>query len=188
MPLAPLSPSNTPRYWVDYEANGVQHTMQFRYPGGALSGPPDTGFLNGITLFLSELLTLLPSDFTIVGARYAPAGSDVTLPTTAPSSPGTGGGTPAAAEVPAYLTFVGRTSAGRKVKVQVYGVSASPASEGGVFSDYRLTAGQSTPVDDAIAALGILGAVGIDGESINWYTYANCGYGAYWQKKQRGAT
>lgn len=188
MPVVALPPSNTPRYWVDYVANGTEHTFQFRYPGGALSGEPDTSFLNGITLWLSEMLAFLPADFAITGARYAPAGSDVTLPATEPASPGTGAGTAQAAERPAFITFVGRSAAGRKVKVQLLSIAVSPVGEVGVYSDYRITPGQSADFDAAVAALQLLSCVAIDGNPITWYTYGNLGYSAYWQKRQRGGT
>lgn len=188
MPVVALPPSNTPRLWVDYVANGLEHTFQFRYPGSSSSGPPDASFLNGITLWLSEMLSFLPSDFSILGARYAPAGTDVTLPTTAPSSPGTGAGSTSPAERPAFITFVGRTTLGRKVKVQLLSVAVSPAQEEGVYSDYRQTGAGSASVQDAVDALNLLPAVGIDGEPITWYDYINLGYSAYWQKQMRGAS
>lgn len=185
MPVIALPPSNTPRYWVDYQSNGAEHTFQVRYAGGVTASEPDATFRGLVGDFLDEIAPLMPTDFQILGARYAPQGTDVTLPATPPDLTVAGGGTPAQAERPAFLTFVGRSVAGRKTKLMILGASASPASEGGVFADYRVLVSESAPIAAAQAVLQTLACVAIDGVAITWYDYANAGYSAYWQKRQR---
>lgn len=188
MPVVALPPSNTPRYWVDYRANGADHALQLRYAGGTSSPPPDSLFITLVAGWLSQLANLMPSDFEVIGARFAPAGTDVTLPCDAPTGVSTGAGSPAQAERAAFLTFVGRTALGRKVRVAVIGASASPASEGGAFANYRVTTAENVDVADAYAVLQSIATVGIDGSGVTWYPYVNCGYNAYWQKAVRRAS
>lgn len=185
MPVVALPPSNTPRYFVDYFANGAGHTLQLRYAGDESAPPPDSFFITLVAGWLSQLAPLMPSDFEVTGARYSPKGTDVTLPATAPSGVTTGGGSPASGERPAFLTFVGRSSQGRKVKVMLLGASASAASEGGAFSNYRVLTSENVDVADAYAVLQSIATVAIDGSPITWYEYVNVGYSAYWQKRVR---
>lgn len=188
MPVLPLPPDNTARYWVDYVANGIEHTFQIRYPGGSSAGEPDFAYVAALGSFLTEIAAVMPTDFDVLGARYAPAGTDVTLPASAAPSAGTGLATPQQGEAPAFWTFVGRTVAGRKTKLMIQGISASPASEGGIYSNYRVTSAESEVVADCIARLNLVPLLGIDGQFINWYSYVNVGYSAYWQKRQRGGS
>lgn len=185
MPVIALPPSNTPRYWVDYQANGAEHTFQLRYAGGVTATEPDATFRSIVSSFLDDIAPLMPTDYAILGARYAPQGTDVTLPATPPILTAAGGGTPTQAERPAFLTFVGRSSAGRKTKLMIIGASASPASEGGSFADYRVLTSENATIASAKGTLAVLACVGIDGTSVTWYDYANAGYSAYWQKRQR---
>lgn len=186
MPLAPLPPSNTARYFVDYTANGRYHTMMFRYADPSSGPPPETPFIARVAAFIDDLRTWLPTDFEINGARYSVAGSDVTLPTTVPEPVGPFTGVLNAGEAPAFITFVGRSVLGRRWRLSVLGVSVSPAEGGALVKDYRITAGEDVVVSTAIGNLeGWSACVAIDGQAKLVYPYINLGYNAHWQKAVR---
>lgn len=187
MPLAPLSPSNTPRYFVDYRANGREHTVMFRYATPVNGPPPATPFIARVAAVIDDLKTWLPTDFTVLGARYAVAGSDVTLPATAPAPVGPFTGALNQGEAPAFLTMVGRSSSGRKWRLSILGISVSPAEGGSTATDYRMTAAENTVAATVISNVdGWTDIVAIDGEQITLHPYLNLGYNAHWQKALRG--
>lgn len=182
--MAPLPPESTPRYFVDYTANGRPHTMQFRYASPVDGPPPETPFIARVATVLADLAEFLPSDFNVLGARYAVQGSNVTLPTAAPASP-TGLQTPRPAEAPAFIGIPGRTATGRRYRFYVLGVGVSPAAVGAGTANYRLTAAESSDIAAVIANLAGAPFVGIDGEPISYKSYANLGYNGYWQRAVR---
>lgn len=187
MPLAPLSPSNTPRYFVDYKANGRNHTVMFRYATPVNGPPPATPYIARVASVFDDLKTWLPSDFAILGARYAVAGSDVTLPATAPAPAGPFAGALNQGEAPAFVTFVGRSAAGRKWRLSFLGVVISPAEGGATATDYRMTTAENTVIATVRTNLdGWTDIVAIDGEQVSLHPYANLGYNAHWQKALRG--
>lgn len=183
--MAPLPVNATGRYWVDYLANGREHSVMFRYDGSELDGAPTTAFIAEVSDFLQAMEALMPLDWAILGARASAPGTTISLPVTAPAAV-TGTWTVQAAEAPAFLTFVGRTSGGRRSRVTLLGTGVSPAGEGASYVDYRVLASELTTVATAIAQLEEGSFVGIDGLPITWYPYANSGYNAYWQREMRG--
>lgn len=184
--MAPLPPNNTARYLVNYRANGKEHTVQFRYGDGGVPGAPDLAFIGSVSAFLSAALPLLPSDFSVLTAFYIPSGGTVAFSTTPPTIVGTGAASVSDSEAPAYLTMVGRSDGGRRVRITLLGLGVSPAQEEGVYGDYRVTSSESTTVAALRTALDGSAVIGIDGDDVNWYGYANLGYNRHWQDEMRG--
>lgn len=182
--MAPLPEQNTARYFLDYESQGKRHTITLRYSPAA-TVPPDATFISNVGDWLNAISVWLPSDFEIFGHRYAAAGSTVTLPAAGSPPDVVGSATVKPALIPSFITFVGRSLAGRRARVSVLGVSANPAESGGTFSDYRVNRGDLAALASSLDELGGLGLVGIDGTGVSWYQYVNSGYNAHWQRAVR---
>jgi hypothetical protein len=172
--MAPLPPSNTPRFRFHYTVIGRQHTLQLRSP----SSPSGiAGFVNayftafGVDLFATIL------DF----ADWAPAGSDIFNPVTTGLEGHTyGSGVGNLENTPWAYTFIGRTPGGRRVRLNQYGAKSLSAN-------YRFTAGEQATVDAVIALLNIPGSQlrGIDNTIPIWKTYANAQVNDHWIKRVR---
>jgi len=185
MPLPPLDSNNTGRYWVDYTANGRAHTIMFRFPLPIPGPGPGSTFLSDVVNFLEAIAPLMPTDFAVGDARYAPATSNISINTFAPVVTVAGTYTPEASDVPAFISFVGRSVQGYRTRLYLLGAGLDPSDGGADEANYRLTAGENATVDAAVAVLAGSEFVTVDGEGAVWKTYANLGYHAYWQKKVR---
>jgi hypothetical protein len=131
--------------------------------------------------FFTAQNAILPST-VIDEVTFAPSGSDIFNPVTTGiegNTYGSGGG--AAVGAAQFVSYIGRTAGGKRVRMFVYGVNAIAAN------DYRFVLGESTQVDDAIAVLNANSTLlkGIDGGAIVWKNYANAGVSAHWQKALR---
>lgn len=172
--MAPLPPSNTARYRVDYSVGTHQHSMQFR----SLNSPSALGgvvnaFLNALAGFIYQI--------TIDAVEFAPAGSDIFNPVTTGIEGNTYGvGTPIVTEVPWAYTFIGRTTGGRRVRLAVFG-----AKNLGI--NYRFQAGESPELDAGLAVLvAVTGQLlGIDGLVPVWKTYINAQVNDHWLQEVR---
>lgn len=174
--MAPLPHNNTALYYVDYATGSIEHTFEVRY-NGAVSpvalGTSIDNFLNAV----SELTCAL----TVNRVRSQAEGSIFSFPVTTGIEGnvyGTGAGAPD--QFASSLNFVGRSPGGRRVKLSVFGFDQS-------FGDFRLTTGDSIPVDDAVTVLQTAAGLylAIDGLDPVWYPYANVSVNAYWQRNLR---
>lgn len=181
--MAPLPQSNTGRMWIDYLANGRQHTMMLRYGGAGL---PTVTFQDFVIDFLSVCGPLMPTDWTFLGARVAVAGSDISNPFNFVPETLTGTYTPAVSEAPAFVSFVGRSGTGRRGRIFLLGAGLSPAGEQSFAGNYRVTPAELTTISSALQVLDQADFLAIDGNALVWNRYANLGYHAYWQKELRG--
>jgi len=176
--MAPLSPSNTVRWFLDYTTSNGDHTMEARATGTAAT---DASFASDF--FSALLLALAPrlTTITIAGLRRAAAGTNVSLPATWSGEASYGSGSQSVINAPVYLSFVGRSAAGRRARIFIYGVSAQTED------DYRYEAVDHGEISDALEVLN--GAVNfflaIDGLDVIWNPYANAGFNAYYQRKAR---
>lgn len=175
--MTPLPSNNTAVLFVDYATSGEQHTMQLRY------GESSTA-VDAMTV-LNDFLTALEPSFTTIeinGARNRAEGSTITLPLAWTGDPSFGGPPGVHSQSAWYLDFIGRSIAGKRVRLTVFGCKQM---EDAGENDYRVPA--SGNVLDAIevlrAASDVL--VAIDGEEIIWYDYANIGVNAYWRNHIR---
>jgi hypothetical protein len=118
---------------------------------------------------------------TIDDVQFAASGSNIFNSVTMPfvgEVYGSGSGT--TGEIPYFLSFIGRSSDGRRLRVYFYGSKT-------LGGDYRYVSGEDADVDATIAALV---AAGGDLETIGgltpiWKSYANAGASAYWQRNVR---
>lgn len=181
--MAPLPQNNTGRLWVDYLANSRQHTIMFRFGGAGL---PTVTFQDGVNDFFEVNGFIMPTDWTFLGARVAVAGSDISNPFALGVTPFSGDVTPNLAEAPAYVSYVGRSSTGRRGRLFLLGAGLSPAGDTGIYNNYRATTAESAAVQTVINVLNAFDPLAIDGNAIVWNNYANLGYHSYWQKELRG--
>ncbi len=179
MPLTPISPSNTVRWWLDYTVNGDAHSLMMRTGTGATAAEVSSVFTDFFTLFTTDLLY----GITVTGLRRASVGSDVTIPQTYSGTTSFGSGTAFDTDLRAKtFSFTGRALDGHKNKLFVYGCKI------GANGDYRIQVGENGAIDDVIAYLQ--GAVSywraISGEQTIWNGYANTGWNDHWIKVARG--
>lgn len=175
MALPPLAPSNTARFRVNYTVGGEQHDFQVR------SAPVSPSALGvQVDTILSALAAVL-NQVTIDSIEFAASGSNVfNIVTTGIEGNTYGSGAGGGSARANYIDFIGRSSGGRRVRLAVFGLKVDA-------TDYRFVSGENTAVDNTITSLNA--AVGsflaIDGISPQWYSYANAGVNAHWQKAVR---
>jgi len=175
--MAPISPDNTQRFFLDYTTCGYQHTLLCR--AGSTVEASDAGGT------IAAFLDAIDAEFrllTIDGFRSAAPGTNITVPEVWPGAATYGAGAGQAFESAHYMDFVGRGPTGHRVRVAVFGMVNASAG-----SDYRLTAAENALVSAAIAELTSDAQifVDIDYEVPIWHAYANVGVNAYWRNKIR---
>lgn len=176
--MAPLPSNNTAVYFLDYEVESHQHTIQARFGSG--------GSVNDAAAFLDAFLTAFGTNIyllTIIGARVRDVGSDVTYPVTWDGAATYGSSTEGEYASAQYIDFIGRSIDGRRCRIAVFGVKGIVDTG---QKDFRLASG----VAYVGAALAVLEAssdvpVSISGEPVNWHQYANTGINAYWRNHIR---
>jgi len=172
--MTALPVDNTPRYKVFYSGNGHQHTQEWR---SHASPSAMSTILDGIW---SEMSPLLYST-TIDDVQFAASGSNVFNSVTMAFTGNVyGSGSGSVSTVPYFISFIGRSSDGRRLRVYFYNVSA-------LGVDYRFVTGENGDVDDTITALTAAGSnlVTIGDLTPVWKSYANGGISAYWQRNVR---
>lgn len=182
--MAPLPNNNTNVLYIDYAANGREHTAQFRYAGPA--APPSASFLEGIDDLLIECNPFMPTNWTFIGWRYRAVGTNFSIPITGSPTAFAGTGVANVTEAPGFIGVPGRSEGGRRNRFYLLGSSYTPVGEGSTAGDYRTNAAEDPLVGDLLAALSAADLVAIDGLQTNWKPYMNLGYNAYWQRAVRG--
>lgn len=172
--MAPLAPSNTARFRFHYTTVGQNHTLQIR----STSSPVAVGeFFRNIMEALGTSIFSL----TLNSVDFAAIGSDIFNPiVTGQEGEVWGTGPGADFNTPWALTFIGRTTGGRRVRMAVFGYST-------LSGNYRVNPTESILVDAAIDALQAAagGIIGIDGLTPVWYEYANVQVNDHWVKEIR---
>lgn len=172
--MAPLPPSNTPRYKVLYTTVFEQHSMEIR----SHISPSALGTL------VNDFMTAIGASAlvaTIDEVQFAADGSDIFNAVTTGiegNSYGTGAGYDA--QTAWYYSWIGRSSDGRRVRLYRFGASS-------LGNDFRFGRGEGTGLD---AATDVLVAAGADIVTIGdlqpvWKFYINAGVNAHWQKAVR---
>jgi hypothetical protein len=187
--MADFAPNFTARYKMRYSTLGHTHTMQWRIARGAGA----TGLANMIlkvAAFLNSLTASRFTDWTILSATYAPEDSDVFLAAGTPA--GVAAGTAAipaqaVSESSASMGFVGRSIAGQKARMFMYGTLFSVEGIGTAGDNFRVTGAESGAAASAIAILNSSSPsiVASDGNNAVWYNYVNLKYNDYWVRKSR---
>lgn len=174
----PALPEETyPRLFIDYEGPMGQHTLQFRQSAGDSSAVAATKAAE----FINTVKGIVYNGVTFNAARWAVAGSNVSNPIAWTPIAGTAAGTQAAAAFPIFVSWIGRTTGGRRVRLFLYGTNINPDS------DFRLGIGDATWVSASVSRLNSspYPIYGIDGLPPVWKSYVNVGYNAYFQRKRR---
>jgi hypothetical protein len=176
--MPPLPPESTPRYIVHYQVlGGPEHSLQVRAP--ATVSPAAFGtFINS---FLSPLVADL-WQITILGVDFIPSGTNVGNPVITGIEGNTyGSGSSSQASIPLSLSFVGRSSGGRRGRIFLFGFKIGDPN-------YRFAPGENVGLDAARAVL--VGASGyplaIDGLELVFKPYANMGWNDHWIRELRG--
>ena len=185
--MADFAPNFTARYRLKYTVLGRNHTMTWRV---ASDTETVTGVASKMGLFLDDMADVLYASFTITGADFAPADSDIFLPVTAPTFAGGGGseGSAAATDRDIALSFVGRSTGGNKGRFFLYGTTFGLAVRTGTVADWKLTSAEyPDSISDAIVRLNETSPalVANDDNPMVWYEYANIKYNDRWLRHDR---
>jgi len=175
--MAPLPVDSTGRYKVFYTNTGHQHTQQWRHSGAPNHTAFET-FLTGIWTAMTG--QLFPT--TIDDVQYAAVGSNIFNSIVMSGFVGSsyGSGTPDNIASTQFVDFVGRSTDGRRVRVQFFGNDTNDES-------FRFNAGENGNIDATIAALqgNTVSLATIGGLAPVWKGYADVGFNAYWQRNAR---
>jgi len=176
--MAPLAPNNTARLWVDYNDGTNDHTILFRHLD---SVTPET-VMDVAAAFFGAIEAQM-YHFTIIGARIAASGVDVSIPTTWGGAAEYGVGVQPAVSSPLELNWLGRTSGGRMAKWYMYGYKFA------VPEPYRFFPGDNTDLDGGMTILRTAAFAGslvaIDGLAPSVYPYINIQWNSYWETQRR---
>lgn len=176
--MAPLPHNNTAIYYMDYTVSGIQHTAEARFDG-ALSPVSFGSTMNAFLNTIDSLLFLLSVD--VVRVQFE--GQNHSSPVITGIEGNTyGSGAPTGAARPNFLRFVGRSSGGRRVSMDLYVCNTGD-------SNFRITNSENADVASAVAILNGESAVflAIDGIAPTWYAYVNVKQNSYWVRRLRGS-
>lgn len=188
--MADYAPNFTARYVLRYSTLGHEHTMMFRIARGTGVAGLNATILK-VAAFLNALAPARYADWTPISATYTPEDSDVSVPTAVPTL------TAGAVAVPTNPTsdsimslgFVGRSNAGQKARLFVYGTAFAPEVSGNaaIADNFRITAAENGTVDAAVTVLnnGSPNIPASDNQTVGWYSYANLKYNDYWLRQIR---
>lgn len=180
------APNYTARYRVRYTTQAKSHSMTWRIAAAATD---DTAIAAKVGLFLDDLADSLWDDFTIIGADFALADSDVFLPGTLPTF---GGGNVASSgqqqsDAAFAVSFVGRTIAGGKARMFLYGTNFDVSVRATLGNDWKVLSAEASTISDAIVRLNETSPaiVGNDNATAVWYEYVNMKYNDRWVRRLR---
>jgi len=177
--MAPLPSNNTGVLFVDYSTCGENHTAQLRFnsPGTYLD----------CMIILDAMWTAMVAflyQVDIIGARVRLGNTNVSNPVTWTGDAQYGGDPGPHYATAQYVDFVGRSSGGRRVRVEFFGAQAYFDGGG---DDYRFQAADFPFVVTCLNALTSDpgNAIAIDGLEPSWHQYGNGGVNAYWRNRVR---
>lgn len=177
--MAPLPDNNTLRVRIRYTSGGVEHSMITR-PHGVTDASVAAVATNALTALLAPLMA---NEDAIVGADCYLAGEDFSTPMTVDTPSGSAGSvTPNDQSNAAFASWVGRSTGGRRAKLELFTQAAYS------FNATRVAIGViSTVWADVYDYLSTdaNAPAAIDGEDTLWKAYVNFKRSAYWQAKLR---
>lgn len=175
--MAAVAPNYTPRLWVKYDGPAGEHEVQFRYP----SATGVDAMVADAADVCASLKAFLTTSTTFVSARLAQAGSNLSFPVAWVPIVGTSADALPEVEYPNFVSWVGRGTSGRRVRLTLNGVPID------ADSDYRILESENAAVAAVLTKLraGPVSQVAIDATPIVWNPYANLGRNAYFQRKRR---
>lgn len=175
--MAPLNPNNTQRFWLRYTSKLVEHELEFRLNETKTAADGATA----ATALANALKTFLPTADSFLSLRRSAPGSNLSFPVAFTPIAGTNSTAAADDNIPSFLSIVGRSALGRRVRMTVF----SPYD----YNDpnYRINRSESGGID---AWLDVVedpsyGFVAVDDVNVIWNQYGNVGYNAYWIRERR---
>jgi hypothetical protein len=148
-----------------------------------------TGVAAKFSLFLEDVAESLWTDWTVVGADFAPADSDIFLPAPPPDQP-----TGIVATNPAFLglaawamSFVGRSTLGGKSRFFLYGTNCGQLADNTEGVDYKLLSTEFSFIGDAVTRLNETSPILVanDDSPVVWYDYVNIKPNDRWVRRLR---
>lgn len=184
--MTSYSDLNTARVKVKVTGCGVAHTTLLRIVSGATEAQAYDA-QDRLCAVYSLLATQLPSDFSALGATWAPGGSNVFQPLTLSGDWAgiVGGRAPVRRDAAKNWKVTGNDLSGNTTSITLWYLD--DAGELDTSNDYRRVAAEGTIVEDIINAL-ILPTpllVGRSGQILDFKPYANIALAAYWQRELR---
>lgn len=175
--MAPMLDVLTDIYHVDYEGPHGRHSLQFRFPAGTAVEVEQAAAIS----IVNALKVFVPVGVSFLGARVQAAASPNSFPTTWSPIAGTNATNLSGWQYPQFISFVGRSLEGRRVRVTLQG--AQFAND----DDYRLPAQGNAQVTAVLTQLKTAAPQirTIAGTIPVWNEYANIGWNAYFQRKRR---
>jgi len=177
--MAPAAINLTNVLFLDYATSGENHTVQIRYDGAASL----TDAMVLLDAFLEQLDPMIYV-MSVLGARVRDIGGVVTYPVSWSGAGTYGDGTGPHNGSANYIDFVGRALNGRRCRISMFGLITPVDATG---HDFRLAESADANVENCLTILrgGTGVPVSIEGDPVNWYTYANIGVNAYWRNRIR---
>jgi len=184
--MADFAPNYTARYRFRYSSLGKTHACTWRV---ASSVTDPTAVAAKVSLFLEDMEGSLWDDFTVIGADFAEADSDIFLPAPPPDQP-TGAVDASAASVSdaAFaISFVGRSTLGGKARFFLYGTNDVTLVRDTKGNDLKLLSTESVQISDAVVRLNETSPVLVanDDSPVVWYEYVNMKYNDRWVRRLR---
>lgn len=184
--MSDFAPNFTARYQFHYSSLGKSHTMLWRV-GSEVTDPTDIS--EKVGLVLEDLKGHLWADFTVSNATFAPADSDIFLPAPAPTFSGgtvsVGGSVPN--DAAGAISFVGRSIAGGKARMFLYGTDFPSGLRTATEYDFKITSAEVAAISAAIVRLNETAPalVANDNNVAIWYEYVNYKANDRWVRKMR---
>lgn len=175
--MAPFDPTNTNRLWVKKQGVTGEHELLFR---GQIGSTLDD-LVGAAHAILTAARGIVYEGDTWNSARYSARNSHLSFPTDWDPITGNNGTDYQEYNRPFFLDFVGRGAGGHRVRWSVQGaVQVADV-------DYRMYATEYSGIATIVNAFNAQNATlaDITGAPVIIYPYANVGYNAYFQRKQR---
>lgn len=154
-----------------------KRSIQLRVAVGTAQAAAITGAQQLVTL----LADLVYTSVVFNGLRYSEPGTNISNPVQWSPINGQVAGVIDGARYPRFMTFVGRSPDGRKVRFALYGIVGFPDN------DYRTLVSENAGVSAVVAYLNndTNPFRTISGLRPVWKQYVNQGYNAYFQRRRR---
>ena len=177
--MAPLPPNSTSRCWVKYSDGVNEHELMSRFDSNVLSVSDALQFSGDFFEAISDSLYLI----TIIEARWAEEGSNISLPVTWPAEPTYGDSTMPTVRAPLELRWVGRDQNGKRTSFSVWGGDFS------VPDNYRIISSGANLPNLGVIQINTASAAGamltISGLRPTMKNYVNVNYNSYWETEAR---
>lgn len=175
--MAPLPTTSTKRLVVQYSGEAGVHDIMFRFDD---SVAPADGVAAAQDI-LTAMKVWVTDTTTFESAVWYPKGEVNSFPVAWTPIVGTNTNEMTEDEYPNFISFVGRTGTGRRVRYTLNGIPQSPND------DYRYQRSENASVDAVLDALETAEPqpVAIDLELPFYNPYANLGRNSYFQRKRR---